>query len=524
MAVSGVDVLPVIDGLNFLDVTDSEDEQLLSVLGYARKWTRDLVENIVVPNIKHQPHWLLDPLFRLVFNHWSMLAVNDSLVEHISSVPFVSVCGKNLSPSITRVKPSRVINKASRIADLYFDEETRFGYGMYASDGPYQRCLDAVGVESGFNECIAEERIRKYAGLPPDKELFRKSARLLEFINTHDELRLSPELIALLRLPAMKDRECLLPPSQCRSEGFRSLVDGVLGIVSTFIKPSLQADFGWTVLLEPSLLALRINKIIASSPAGEVESSLYSVLQYIDSNIETESRKLEEYVAAVKSEISVDRWFPGSDGGLRSPESLFFQNAEEFQPHLSNIPRLFKRFEKLLIQFGISQCPSPQRVLSILWTFPRREILGEKDLNVIVCILEWLSQFDEIDPAALMIPDMEGRLNSLEAWRSDTVSLFAHPRVPKGFASKYGIPLARHDLPFIQHINSTDIFNEYCQEEQISTRIANALNDYSLSTSFNEFVANAEDCGTATRVMWFLDPMETKFPAEQLLCQELKEW
>src|SRR5205814_6655681 len=42
--------------------------------------------------------------------------------------------------------------------------------------------------------------------------------------------------------------------------------------------------------------------------------------------------------------------------------------------------------------------------------------------------------------------------------------------------------------------------------------------------SVNEFIANAEDSGSATKAHWILDPEECKFSSENIFCDELREW
>jgi sacsin len=73
-------------------------------------------------------------------------------------------------------------------------------------------------------------------------------------------------------------------------------------------------------------------------------------------------------------------------------------------------------------------------------------------------------------------------------------------------------------------LNDDDEFEEYIQEENILTRISKTVKESSLWISLNEFVANAEDCGTASKVTWILDSERSTFPSKRIFCKELKAW
>ena len=69
-----------------------------------------------------------------------------------------------------------------------------------------------------------------------------------------------------------------------------------------------------------------------------------------------------------------------------------------------------------------------------------------------------------------------------------------------------------------------DIFEEYSQEEDMVTRISKQVQESTLWLSFNEFIANAEDCGSASKVIWTLDSDKCKYPSKKIFCTELKAW
>lgn len=524
--VRGVSVLPVVQGVRFLDATDERDRQLLDELGYVELTVQDILRIFVLPNIKTQPIYLLDSLIQLIFDN---AVVNDVWVKELETVEFITVSGKDGSDSSLRLKGSQVIDKSAPIAELFFDSEECFGNGIYSAGGRYHQQMVMLGMKSYLDAEMADSRIRKYVSLPPDAELFQKSVLLLKYLNV-SVFEFRSEWLSLLKLPAMKDGEgeCVLPISECRPENCRYLVDGVLGIVSTYVSPTLQKAFKWMEPLEATTMGLRICKIAASSNSGSsIENALYRVLEYINTLMGVLGDKFEDYIATMKSQILNKPVFPGSCDGLWSCEHLFLQDARKFEPYLSNVPRSYvEPFRRLLELLGVITNPSPECLVKLMSMLQSDTPLSRKDMDISINILERLSKYD-MPESELFVPDLDQRLVSISKLKASLGSptcIYAHPRVPASFAFKYGIPQQDSSLAFLQHISFSDVLDDYCQEEQVSTMINNTLKDYSLWTAFNEFTANAEDCGTATTVSWLLDREDEIFPRNNLFSPELKAW
>jgi hypothetical protein len=467
--VPAIPVLPVIKGTCFLKAENS-DEQLLSELGYSHPVSiQKFLESFVLPNINSQPTWLLDSLIELVFR---CAAVNNECFKQLATVSFVRVCGKD-GVTGERLRPSSVIKNNARIAMLYFSDEAVFGDGIYSSKGSYNNHLELLGMKSHFDSIIADDRIQEYAASTDlDEGLFEKSTLLLEFLNDNDSsVDIKPQWVPLMKLPAIKRGKCVLPVTECRPEAFRSLVEGVLGIVPGHVKPSLQKAFGWDKILEPEVLGSRINEITSTS--ATIESNLYSILKYIDSIWEKLGDQVDTYISKVASAISDDALFPSSSGNLSSRDRLFLEGAHPFEPYLSNIPPSFRNFESVLAQLGIDRSPSSQCLVKVITELPRH-VLTEKEMNVVINILQHLCNVDEFDSSELFLPDIDGQLVHIDLF-TQVPGRHAHPRIPRAFAFQYSIPQRGDDPAFFQDVHNDDVFGDYCQEEQISTRIFNTL-------------------------------------------------
>ena len=445
-----------------------------------------------------------------------------SWYRRLEAIPFVRVKCADGTPSTRRLKPTHVIDKSSPIAELYFDDEDVFPSGIY--ENTHVLHLRVLGMKNQLDSEVAGDRIRKYATPTPGR--YAKCQSLFLFLSDRgSSVAFNPEWKDLIRLPAvsLEGKQVVLPASECRPKSLKPLVEGVLAIVSTHVKDEFYDALGWNDTLAPNVLAARINVIVTKHKSVmSVERPLRPLFDYINARVSG-----TEYITQMKANISVAEYLPGSIAGFWSPENLFFQNACDFEPYLSNVPLSYSRsFENILRILGVTDQPSPESLLRVQSKLPTDHPLADPDLNVAVKILCHFSTLPNSDTSQLLAPNIDGHLYPLTEFTSTATSnrLYAHPKIPATIAFKFNIPQVGEDTAFIHHINQADVFDDYCQEEQITTRIANTLTEYSLSTSFNEFIANAEDCGSATQVTWFLDSEDSFFPTKSLFSKELSSW
>ena len=521
VVISEIPVVPIVPRTIFLDGNIANDRQLFSLLGYPPISLQAYLKTIVCPNISTQPLWLVDPLIRQILDNGTL---NEDWSAHLRNIPFIAVQSRIASaPSSTRLPPTEVIDSTSLIAQLYFDDEAVFPAGIYSSTGMYTQHLRMLGMKERFDIHVADQRIRAFATRMGDDPLYSKSEVLLEFLSDRTSgVPFQSEWLDILRLPAISKEgtKVVLGPRECRPETFRSLVQGVLGIVTVQIRGSLSLELGWDDPLDPSILAARID--IIAQDATTVESSLSPILEYLKTKIA--GTLLGEYIRSIRKSVKAEKYFPGSTHGLWSNETIFFRDARQYEPYLSVVPRSYVRdYHDILKFFDIAESPSPFNLLAILSKLPTDAPLKENDVGIVLRILQRISRSD-VDPSCILVPDRNSRLRTLKEYTS-TPTVFGHPDLSPEFTFKYQIPQVGDDTAFIKHLNGgTDVFEDYFQQESMTTRIRNTLKDYSLSTSFNEFVANAEDCGSATKISWVLDSETTRFPTTDLFSPDLAAW
>lgn len=360
--------------------------------------------------------------------------------------------------------------------------------------------------------------------------MFRKYGLLLEFLQEKEAVaEFKSAWKPLIRLPAVlsDQQSVVLPISECRDERQRALVEGVLGIVTIPVNQSLQEMFGWTEILDPLVIGKRIDHLVSNhSSWPSTRKAIFTVLDYINSNVRSLGDKLADYISTVQSHLTIESWVPGSAEGFWPLEKIFLEGADDFSPYIANVPKSYRQFAEILYLFGLTNSPTSQTLLDIFPQLPSGKALNSMEMHIVIRILKSLESMEEREETQLRVPDLECRLCQINEFSIKNASKqrFVHPTVPRAFALKYSLPQDDEDSAFLQHLNQDDEIEDFVQMEEMTTRITTTLKAYSISTSFNEFVANAEDCGSATRISWLLDDEHTSFPTESLFTQELIPW
>ena len=254
-------------------------------------------------------------------------------------------------------------------------------------------------------------------------------------------------------------------------------------------------------------------------------------MEYLKDASKRLGHQFQEYITKVKSKISSEAWLPGLTDGLWPPNRVFACGAREFEPYLSELPPgYWRNHGKILKQIGVSHAPSAEQFVEFISALQSTEPLSSNSMDKVITALERLrSRFPEFISSSLLVPDVHQMLVCVDQFnpadgKSGKSIQYAHPRVPKDIVYQYDIPQLEDDLAVFRHLNGPDIFEEYCQQEDFVTRISTALNEVSLWSTFNEFVANAEDCGSATQFSWILDSENAQYPSEAILCEGLRAW
>lgn len=95
-----------------------------------------------------------------------------------------------------------------------------------------------------------------------------------------------------------------------------------------------------------------------------------------------------------------------------------------------------------------------------------------------------------------------------------------HPGIPEITIKQLHLPTFHARL--LEFLSDPDFDDDFSQRESSITVIKDTLKRYTPSSTFNEYLANAEDCGSAKEISWILDHTEN-YSGTKLLVERLQE-
>lgn len=158
--------------------------------------------------------------------------------------------------------------------------------------------------------------------------------------------------------------------------------------------------------------------------------------------------------------------------------------------------------------------------------FAKKEApLGQADLDVALSVIKEVGKRysgEENDLRNLKAPDKHGRMrNILELTAGDpgttqTSRMILHPGVSLDTVKQLDLPT--FEARFLEQLNDPS-FEAVSAKNSHKAEIEDTLRKYSSSSTFREYLANAEDCG-ATRICWIIDETND-YPTTKLLSEKL---
>lgn len=123
-------------------------------------------------------------------------------------------------------------------------------------------------------------------------------------------------------------------------------------------------------------------------------------------------------------------------------------------------------------------------------------------------------------------PDRDGRMHRIseltagDPGDADVNLQILHPGISLDTVKKLGI--STFEDRYLELLNDPYFEGEFSQRESPTAFIQDTLKRYPISSTFNEYLANAEDCGNASKVCWILDATDN-YPKTRLLSPQLAE-
>lgn len=236
------------------------------------------------------------------------------------------------------------------------------------------------------------------------------------------------------------------------------------------------------------------------------------------------------------SVLAMKPCFLGRSGEYFTSDKVFLPGSQlrsrSLAPYLDELDAKFaKDHDRLVTRLDIRSQPSAQDLQGVQNSLNQTTEghLSNSDLGIAIATLEIATRLG-YDPQDLRIPDATMILRELkDIVHGDPLSTgdiadfnFTHPEVSNDLARRLDVENSLKRAIRLKIDFDSEDENDYTPKEKLSTVISDTLERYPVESTFNEFLANADDAG-ATKITWILDECREKpYGSSSLLTSELK--
>lgn len=520
--------LPQIQDIAFFDLSSPAEKSLDRSFSLLEMMPlKSLLENHLLPWVVSADGSLdavKDCLIDFIFSNELSRNPLSSWVDLIANKPIIPISTHGNNRSRRRRCIVDLVRPQTLLSRLYFEHED-----VHPEPGFFQKheaalisChikseptwADLVGRIYFFSRCLVDakellEKVQMLLSIPPP----------LEFISDESNRSRIQKLKWLPGIPMTGTQLSLLSPQDCRGPDQRSLTNYVLGTTTLSPSENWKTILGWDEPIPSKLLFRQLDICLEINDHDKV----HQILLYL---------KPHEY-----SDLQVKKCILGSRKDYRNANESFLPNSllskYPMFPYLDEVDSIFAHFHPVLMEVLKVRCePSITDLIKVQRSLQAAApTLKHSDLIVAVSSLEIAVHLPATEELTdILIPDSQNVLRNL--WdivhgnQNVTGAIadfhYTHSMVSANVIERLGVEnsLARATRLAIEVEDEDE--DEYTLEEKLTDIISDTLARYSMQSTFNEYLANADDCG-ATKISWILDECENgRHASEALLTPELE--
>jgi len=409
----------------------------------------------------------------------------------------------------------------SSLAPLYGAGENVFPCPHFFAE--HKDVLFAYGLISEPKWDTPLERARYFAQHVDEVSISTKVETLLK-LRVPQKLGNSKASITEIRtlkwIPSISvmGESVLLAPTECRGVDDRHLIDLVLGISPFSVEPSWKKVLGWDESIPIELLLRQLDGCLSKQDYEKA----HKVLLEID--------------PAKSSGLLSRRCILGRSGAYFTPEKIFLTGSHlarrPLAPHLDEVDGTFARqYGALLAALDVRSEPSIHDLQDVqrALTSVSKGRLSPSDVLIAISTLEIACNL-KYDLTGLLVPDTTSTLREMADivhGNSPNTGItgglnFTHPEIGADLADHLGLEDSLARAIRLQIALDSDNEEDYVPGEKLTTVISDTLGRYSIASTFNEFLANADDAH-ATTIVWTLDECNNGgYASAALLTTDLK--
>ena len=276
---------------------------------------------------------------------------------------------------------------------------------------------------------------------------------------------------------------------------------------------------GWDQSIPPKILLRQLDLCLAKEDYDKASKVLRQI-------------KPNDYSALASKPC-----FLGRSGEYFALDKVFLPGSQlqrwPLAPYLDELDANFaKDHEEIVTGLELPNEPSVRNLQDVQKSLNEMTVAGclsIPGLGIAIATLEIATRL-RYDPQDLRIPDTTGTLRELrDIVHGDPLSTgdipdfnFTHPEISNDLARRLGVESSLERAIRLKLDFDSEDENDYTPKEKLRTVIADTLERYPIESTFNEFLANADDAG-ATKITWVLDECRQKlYDSSSLLSTDLK--
>lgn len=519
VAVSPIDdSLPVIDYANtiFIEKSDPGVVQILEAFGLAElPSTQEILEKFIIPKITSTSGEIRTPYSKFVLKSSNMQLLSRQAKEELANTSFIPVANSHLPKC-----PLHLVDPESDAAGLYFDDENVFPAPDYLKE--FRESLKLLQMITAVTDCVVLDRLRKYSGGLENiaeisskvQHLFNTAPKPPSMTTEHRELRWIPASL-------LGEEIRLYNSHECRDKSEAALFKYSMPLTELDVPMRWKTDFGWFRPPETRHILKQLDEAVARSDNAVITSLL-----------------INDWLspAEVSKELDDRTWVPGIAGGYYRCADVFLENAE-FHPYVDVLNSQFREYfdgTSSKVKFAVGKAPGFQKLKDVHDILVAKEKVEGIDLKVFVSLLDaFATRFPEADLTTLCAPDADGIPRHFADITADITAgrahaddpqmmdlTFIHPTITPKTIKSLKIPTIQDR--FLERIVGPEFIQQFEQEQDLTSLISDTLQRYPIESTFGEYLANAEDSRTASKICWVADET-AKYPAKSLITPYLSE-
>lgn len=423
-------------------------------------------------------------------------------VERMTDMQFVPVQSRADCGVVAKFlkTPRQCVDPRSGLGDLFFAYESAWiddeFWGAYSGKLVGMKLIDKITVE------LVLDRVRAYCDVPSGVDTDELARKVEMMIISSTELEI-PNLRCSGKRPWLPATTypsgviVLANPEDCRDKSFTGLVGYAMPIISFTVGRTWSKALGWDCLI-PSITIQKQLQILVDRREF---SGLGIILNYLEEN-----GQISGYLDGLREM----KWIVGVSGEVFKYEDIFFNHAARLGPSCDCIDnRLGERYRSFFVLLGVQENPGLSRLKRLIDDLDQGGILGRSDLDLAVdAILLATELYPHGDFTKFKAPDHTNTLRDISTLTVgkpeyyEAELFFLHSRIPQQSISVLGVPtLDQRQLDVVETHSDQG-------PESAETRVAiirNTMGHFPAECTFNIYLGNVENSGTATNVGWILD-------------------